>query len=562
MTKRNTIIAVVSMGLLIFSVAYAKKENSVALSKNLRIFSSLIRELDKLYVDTIDISKLIHTGTKTLLESLDPYTIYYPENEQTALNLMTSGTYAGMGATIAAKNGRTIIKQPYTGSPSQKVGLLPGDTIIRIDDKDVYDKDVKFISKLLQGEKGDSLSITVKRATQKSPLTFDLIRDVIKLPCIPYFGKLSDKVGYLCLSTFTTKEVAREVLNAVTELEKQGAESLILDLRNNGGGLLDQAVEMLGMFLPKNSHIVTIKGKTIEKDFYTDTDPIFPEMKIVVLINRATASAAEIVAGTLQDYDRAIIVGERSFGKGLVQNIYNLPYNGKLKLTTAKYYIPSGRCIQAIDYSHRNEDGSVGNIPDSLITAFKTKKGRTVYDGGGILPDSILKQKEWAGIVKDIIEKDEIFDYVSLYALKHKTFSAIQDFKMNKDLYEGFRSFLNEKNFSYKTASQKIIDELVVSSKDERLYDNNKELLLRLEQNFSHSLDRDMKSFKSDIEELLAYGFIIRYYNNEGAIQYRTLIGEQIKIAREIISDTDKYNSILQTNLKNRVVDTVPESSI
>lgn len=541
---KKVIIGIALVCLMFLFTGYVKKDNALELSKNLNIFSSLVRDIDKLYVDTIDVGKVVNVGIKSLLESLDPYTIYYPAGKQESLELMISGSYAGIGSTIAKKKNKIIIRQPYTGSPAQLAGLLPGDTIIGIDTKNVSNMDVKEVSELLKGNRGDSLSITINRSTQKAPLSFTLVRNVIQFPSIPYSGMLSDSVGYFYLSSFTAN-VSKEVRQTLVDLEQKGAKSVVFDLRNNGGGALDQAVDILGFFLPKNSHIVTIKGKNIRKEFYTSEAPLFPNMKLVVLVNSSTASASEIVSGTLQDYDRAVIIGERSFGKGLVQTVFDLPYKGKLKLTTAKYYIPSGRCIQAIDYSQRNEDGSVGKVPDSLVTSFSTKNGRTVYDGGGILPDVLLKRKEYPSVVEELLQSDKIFDFVSQYALTHKNFPTIQDFKMTDALYNDFKLFLETSGFTYQTASQKMIDSLISISKKEKLYDKNKTLLKDIKQQFSHSLSRDMENFKENIKELISYEFIIRYYNNEGAIAYRTKVGEQIKEAQRILNNPDEYTTIL-----------------
>lgn len=541
---KKVIIGIALVCLMFLFTGYVKKDNALELSKNLNIFSSLVRDIDKLYVDTIDVGKVVNVGIKSLLESLDPYTIYYPAGKQESLELMISGSYAGIGSTIAKKKNKIIIRQPYTGSPAQLAGLLPGDTIIGIDTKNVSNMDVKEVSELLKGNRGDSLSITINRSTQKAPLSFTLVRNVIQFPSIPYSGMLSDSVGYFYLSSFTAN-VSKEVKQTLLDLEQKGAKSVVFDLRNNGGGALDQAVDILGFFLPKNSHIVTIKGKNIRKEFYTSEAPLFPNMKLVVLVNSSTASASEIVSGTLQDYDRAVIIGERSFGKGLVQTVFDLPYKGKLKLTTAKYYIPSGRCIQAIDYSQRNEDGSVGKVPDSLVTSFSTRNGRTVYDGGGILPDVLLKRKEYPSVVEELLQSDKIFDFVSQYALTHKNFPTIQDFKMTDALYNDFKLFLETSGFTYQTASQKMIDSLISISKKEKLYDKNKTLLKDIKQQFSHSLSRDMENFKENIKELISYEFIIRYYNNEGAIAYRTKVGEQIKEAQRILNNPDEYTTIL-----------------
>ncbi|MDE7374143.1 MAG: peptidase S41, partial [Odoribacter sp.] len=361
------------------------------------------------------------------------------------------------------------------------------------------------------------------------------------------FGLVNDSTGYIYLPSFTDKS-ANDVRTAIIELKNKGAKSLILDLRGNSGGLLDQAVEIVNFFVPKNSKVVSTRGKVKQwdKEYNAEKNPIAPDMPLAVLIDRGSASASEIVSGALQDLDRAVLVGERSFGKGLVQTVRDLSYNTKLKVTTAKYYIPSGRCIQALDYSHRNPDGSVGKVPDSLITEYATKNGRKVYDGGGISPDVKVEAEEYARITQELVLQDLTFDFVNNYALRHPEIPAIKDFKVSDDIYNQFKQYLKEKNFSYETSSQQMLEKLIETAKAEKYFDASKEEIEKLQKEFAHSIDRDMNLFKEEIMSFLAEQFIQRYYYQEGVIEYKMMHDKEVAKAVEILADRNEYQKLLK----------------
>jgi len=403
------------------SGASTPDQRTFRISKNLTIFNSVFRDLDIFYVDTLNYDKMVKTAIDNMLEKLDPYTVYLPEEETDDLTFMTTGEYAGIGAVITKKDKDVCISEPYEGKPAQRNGVRAGDIILQVDGKDVTGLSVNDVSALLKGTPNTTIKLKLNRPGEKKPLEISFLREKIQMNPVAYSAIISDKVGYVMLSEFTDR-AAIELKDAILELVKQHQiESLVLDIRNNGGGLIDEAVKIVGYFVPKGTDVVTTKGKNKEADrtYKTPAEPIFPQMKLVVLANRSSASASEILAGSIQDLDRGVIVGERTFGKGLVQNIRPISYGGHLKVTTAKYYIPSGRCIQAIDYSHRNEDGSVGHIPDSLTSEFRTKNGRKVRDGGGIVPDTLTKDDRKLNIAYYIFAQNLYFDYATLYVQKH-----------------------------------------------------------------------------------------------------------------------------------------------
>ena len=383
-------------------------------------------------------------------------------------------------------------------------------------------KNTEEVSTLLKGQPGKEITIKVQREFETKPLEKKAIREKIQLPSVPYSGMVNDTTGYIYLTSFTDKSAA-DVRSAIISLKNKGASSLILDLRGNSGGLLDQAVEIVNFFVPKNSKIVDTKGKVKQwdKEYTAKNNPIVPDMPLVVLIDRGSASASEIVSGALQDLDRAVLIGERSYGKGLVQTVRDLAYNTKLKVTTAKYYIPSGRCIQALDYSHRNPDGSVGKVPDSLISEFKTQSGRKVYDGGGISPDIKITPEDYARITQELVLQDLTFDFINSYALRHPNIAPINEFKITDEIYNEFKTYLKEKKFSYETESQQILNKLIEAAKAEKYYDTAKEQIAALENDFTHSIDRDMDLFKDEITSFLTEQFIQRYYYLQGVIEYK-----------------------------------------
>ena len=522
-------------------------DKNFEISKHMNIFATLFREVNMFYVDEINPGDIMTTGIQAMLKSLDPYTVYYPESEMEDVKLMTTGEYAGIGSIISKKGDEVIIREPYKNSPADLAGLLPGDVILSIDGHSTKGKDVESVSEMLKGQPGKEITLKIQRKYEDKPLEKRAIRKNVQLPSVPYYGLVNDSTGYIYLSSFTAK-AAEEVRKAITELKSRGVRSLILDLRGNSGGLLDQAVEIVNYFVPKGSKIVNTKGKVKQwgKEHNADKNPIAPDMPLAVLIDRASASASEIVSGALQDLDRAVLIGERSFGKGLVQTVRDLAYNTKLKVTTAKYYIPSGRCIQALDYSHRNADGSVGKVPDSLITEYSTKNGRKVYDGGGISPDITIEAEEIAKITQEIVIQDITFDFVNNYALRHPEVAPIKDFKLSDDVYNEFKQYLKEKKFSYETESQQMLEKLIKTAKAEKYFDNTKEEIEKLQKEFAHSIDRDMNLFQNEIKSFLTEQFIQRYYYLEGVIEYKMKHDKEIDKAVEILANKDEYQKILK----------------
>ena len=471
MKKRNFLFTLVAITILAFSVTALKSDDkSFEISKQLNIFATLFREVNMFYVDEVNPGDLVSTGIKSMLRSLDPYTVYYPESEMEDVKLMTTGEYAGIGSIISKKGDKVIIREPYKNSPAAKAGLLPGDVILSIDGNSVKNKNTEDVSTMLKGQPGKEITIKIQREFEAKPIEKKIIREKIQIPSVPYYGMVNDTTGYVYLTSFTDKS-ASDVRDAIITLKNKGAKAMILDLRGNTGGLLDQAVEVVNFFVPRGSKVVSTKGKVKQSDKeYTATkNPIVPDMPLAVLIDRGSASASEIVSGALQDLDRAVLIGERSFGKGLVQSVRDLAYNTKLKVTTGKYYIPSGRCIQALDYSHRNPDGSVGKVPDSLITEYTTKAGRKVYDGGGINPDIQIDPEKFARITEELVIQDLTFYFINSYALKHPEIGSIRDFKITDDIYNQFKQYLKEKEFSYETETQQLLDKLIKAAKTEKL---------------------------------------------------------------------------------------------
>ncbi|MDR1756661.1 MAG: S41 family peptidase [Culturomica sp.] len=532
---------------IIVLLALKGDDRNFEISKQLDIYATLFREVNLFYVDETDPGDMVTESIHGMLKSLDPYTVYYPESEMEDVKLMTTGEYAGIGSIISQKGDYVIIREPYKNSPADKAGLLPGDIILAIDGNSVKGKSTADVSELLKGQPGKEISIRIQREGVEKPVEKKAIREKIQLPSVPYYNLANDRTGYIYLNGFTDK-AATEVRKAIIDLKNRGAENLILDLRGNSGGLLDQAVEICNFFLPMDSKVVDTKGKLEQwdKEYKASKNPIVPDMPLVVLIDRSSASASEIVSGALQDYDRAVLIGERSFGKGLVQTVRDIAYNTKVKITTAKYYIPSGRCIQAVDYSHRNPDGSVGKVPDSLMTEFKTAAGRKVYDGGGITPDIKIEPDSYARIVQELVIKDLFFDFVNRYALKHPEIAPIGSFKITDDVYDQFKKFLKTKNFSYETDSEKALEKLVSTSKSEKYYDSISGEVEKLRAQFIHSTERDLEVFKEEISGLLAEQFIQRYYFSEGVIEYNLKTDKEVLKALEILSDQAGYAQLLR----------------
>lgn len=532
-------------------VAFAQSEQKHSrIEKNLSIYNDILRLLDIMYVDTLNYDKLMTTSINSCLNSLDPYTVYIPEEDTEDLTFMTTGTYGGIGALIVQRDEDVMISEPYEGMPAQKAGLKAGDLLLKIDGESARGKSTAEVSAMLRGVPHDKISIVVKRRGEKKNLTFEFEREKIQINPVSYVGCVAPGIGYIKLTEFT-ENAASEFKNGVKDMVNQDQiNSLIIDLRDNGGGIIEEAVKILSMFVPKGTEVVSTKGKIpqVETSYKTLTDPLFPDMKVAVLVNRFSASAAEIVAGVFQDLDRGVLIGERTFGKGLVQNIRPLSYGGNLKLTTAKYYIPSGRCIQAIDYSHRNEDGSVGRVPDSLTTVFLTKRGREVRDGGGVSPDIEVKQPEGINICYYLFVENMFFDYATEYCQRHPSIAPAQEFTLTDEDFADFEAFLTKKEFTYQTQTASYLESLKDLIKFEQLDSIAANELKALEEKIKPNISEELKRNRKEIEEMLGSEIIKRYYYQKGDIIYTLRTNKDFSEAKELLNDEKRYKKILNMN--------------
>lgn len=521
---------------------------SFQLAKNIDIFNSIVKELDLFYVDSIDPNKTIREGIDAMLYSLDPYTNYFPEEDQSELEQMLKNSYGGIGSVITwnAKLKRSMIAEPYEGMPAAEVGLKPGDILLEIDGEDLLGKNNQEVSEMLRGQVGTSFKLKVQRPGQKKPMEFDIVRRSIQLPIIPYYGMLDNNVGYISLSTFSGNP-SKEFKQAFLDLKKQGITSLVIDLRNNTGGLLDEAVKIANYFLPRGETLVTTKGKLEQSSnmYKTLREPLDLDIPLAVLVNSVTASSSEILAGSLQDLDRAVIIGNRTFGKGLVQTTRPLPYGGTIKITTSKYYIPSGRCVQAIDYTHRNEDGSVGRIPDSLTTVFHTRAGRVVRDGGGVTPDIEVEAEKLPNILFYLVNDNLIFDYATDYCLKHPTVPQPEQFEITDADYAEFKEKVKAADFKYDQQTEKILKSLKEMAEFEGYLDDASTEFDALEKKLQHNLERDLDHFSKEIKSMLAIEIIKRYYYQRGSIIQQLKDDPDLKEAIKILGDSLSYKKML-----------------
>ena len=529
-------------------VGFKRDKHNFEVSKNLDVFNSVYKELDMFYVDTIDPQKVIRAGIDAMLEEIDPYTVYYPEEDLGDLKQMITGKYAGIGSIIRyyKKRERVVIFEPYEGTPAAEAGLKAGDIILEIDGKDVKGLMTDKVSDMLRGEAGTTFVLKVERPGAEAPMEFKITRRNIQTPAVPYYGMLSDgKSGYVQLTSFTDNS-ARDVRRAIIELKEQGAQQLVFDLRSNGGGSLKEAVDIVNLFVPKGLELISTKGKLRQAcNVYKSTrEPLDTEIPVAVLVDGASASAAEIVAGSLQDLDRAVIVGTRTYGKGLVQMPRDLPYNGQLKVTTSKYYIPSGRCIQALDYQHRDGNGQAVRTPDSLTKVFYTAAGREVRDGGGIRPDVEVKLEKQSNLLFYLVNDDVLLEYGNEYALAHPTIALPQDFELTDEDYEAFKTRVLESGFKYDRQSEKMLKELKEIAQFEGYWEDSKAEFEALEKKLQHNLEADLNRLKDDIKPLVEAEIVKRYYFQRGVIIQQLKSDPDLEKALEVLGDSVSYAAL------------------
>lgn len=519
-------------------------EKYFEMNKAIETFGSVFKSLHSNYVDELNSGDLVKTAIDAMLAKLDPYTNFYPESEMEEVKLQYLGQYGGIGALIHYKNGIVYISEPYEGLPAYKAGVKAGDAILSIDGESAKGKTSNQVSEKLRGQAGTEIELELERDGKIIKKTFR--REDIQLPNVPYFGMIDSVVGYIKLNEFT-KEASKHVQEAFENLKRQNMQYLIFDLRGNGGGLLQEAVNIVNLFVDKGQVVVSTKAKTVEKNsvFKTTKKAIDTKIPIVVLIDGTSASASEIVSGSLQDFDRAVIMGQCSFGKGLVQNILPLIYNSQIKVTVSKYYIPSGRCIQAIDYSHRDKDGNANKIPDSLRTAFKTKGGRTVYDGLGIEPDITIAPEYASNIAIALISKFLCFDYATKFVKENPNIASAKDFEITDEIYNDFIEFLKDKDYNYTTTSEKILDDLITSAKKEKLGENTLKEIELIKTQIAKDKKEDLIKYKEDIKEILLSEIVVRYYNQKGRIEALLKHDNEVKEATKLLYDQKQYNKTL-----------------
>jgi len=545
-SARFTIVAVI-MIVAGVSIAFLSTQETrdFRIAKNLDIFLALFRELNTFYVDELNPDKLVKTGIDNMLKTLDPYTVYYPESEGDEVTFMTTGKYGGIGSLVRGGGEYVVISLVYKGFPADVAGIKAGDILKKVDGVSLKGVDTDVVSEKLKGNPGTIINLTIERNGKE--MDFSVKREKIAVPSVPYFGMIDSNTGYIRFTNFT-QNCTDDVRKALIELKNNNARQIILDLRSNPGGLLTEAVDIVNLFVGTGNEIVSTKGKVKQFDeaFKTTKSAVDEKIPLAVIINRGSASASEIVAGAIQDLDRGIIVGQRSYGKGLVQITRPLSYNTQLKVTTAKYYIPSGRCIQALDFSHPNEDGSVGIIPDSLISEFKTRNGRVVKNGGGITPDIEIAPESLSQIATELFFRNYIFDFASIYYWSHPGFKSIDEFSFTDKDYADFENYLTARKFSYKTITEMSLNELIANAKKEKYYDLHKDIFTELQKELNHTLDNDLTTFKNEITELLEDEIIGRYFYEEGSIAWTVKTDEQVLKAVEILNKSQDYNSILQ----------------
>ncbi len=518
------------------------------ISKNMEIFSSVYAEINRSYVDDVNPNQLMRIGIDAMLKSLDPYTNYFPQEDIEDFQLIHTGEYGGVGALVGSREGKLLILMPYEGFPAQVAGLKIGDEIIKIDGLNVIGKTVNDLSSFLKGEAGSSVEISIKRTGTTEPLNFVITREKVTIENVPYAGMVTEEIGYLKLNTFTAK-AAENVLTAVNNLKSKGAKKIIFDLRGNGGGLLDEAIKICNIFISKNIEVVSTRGKLKEwnKTYFTSKSPSHEKIPIAVLVDEHSASASEIVSGVLQDYDRAIVIGNKTYGKGLVQGTMQTDHGSNVKVTVAKYYIPSGRCIQALDYSQKDKNGRPIKLPDSLLVAFKTANGRKVLDGNGIYPDIEVKHDSVPAVLQNLIKKNLLFDYANEYVLLHEKIADARKFDCSNE-YKNFISWLEKKNFSFEVKSDLALKQFREILASEGIEHNLESALNTLSKDLNNAKSNDLLEFKTMINEEIEREIAARYYLEKG-ITEATFDDDKVLLkAIEVLSNQTKYTQLLGGN--------------
>lgn len=536
--------SIAALIITVTTTAYVVADDYFEISKNLEIFTSVYRELNMYYVDDTKPGELMKTGIDAMLRSLDPYTVYYPESKIEDYRFMTTGQYGGIGALVNTIDGEVTIMEPYEDNPAHKAGIKAGDVILSVDGKEVKGLKTDEVSGLLKGQAGTVANIKVRRAVSNEELTLEVERSDVQIPDVPYYGMLDDQTGYIHLRSFT-QTASQEVRKSLLELrDQEGMKQLVLDLRGNGGGLLREAVSIVNLFVPKGTEIVSTKGKLEEwnKNYVALNEPLAPTLPLIVLTDQQSASASEIVSGALQDLDRAVVVGNNTFGKGLVQQTKDLNYNAKVKLTVAKYYIPSGRCIQKLDYASRSENGRPGELPDSLVKAFQTSNGRVVFDGRGVRPDIEVELEEMSNVLAGLLSNHLIFKFANQYAAEKTEIGDPESFTIG-DEYEAFIDYCLQQEFDYDTATEQVFKELKTVAEAERLFDRSDDLFRQLEERLMPEKERDLAIFQDQVRYSLDEEIVSRFHYQQGAIRYGLAHDPVVKRALEVFGE--EYRKVL-----------------
>ena len=551
--RMNRIILFIALAALFLTAgignarAQAPNQQGFEIMKNLDIYSNLIRELDQDYVDEINPGALMQTGIEAMLESLDPYTNFIPESQVEDYRFITTGQYGGIGALIHQQGDFIVISEPYENSPAAKAGLKAGDRILEVNGKTARGKSYDDVSAILKGQAGTTVNVRLEREGESQPFEKDIIRENIRIDNIPYSGMVAPGIGYIKLTGFT-QNAGKEVKQAFQKLrEGNTLKGIIIDLRGNGGGLLNEAVDIANLFVERGTEIVSTKGKKADKNrtHSTMNPPVDLIIPVVVMVDRSSASASEILAGSLQDLDRGVVLGQRTFGKGLVQNVVPLSYNAQMKITVAKYYIPSGRCIQAIDYEHKRTDGSFGKVPDSLIRAFKTRNGRTVYDGGGISPDVALAPRRYSAVATTLYGRYLIFDYVTRFVRSHPEIASADSFKVSDSAYQGFLEFIKGKDYSYKTRTERALEGLKETAQKDSTFESISREYDLLKTRMEKEKEEDLAKYEDQVRELLKLEIVTRYYYQKGKVIAGLSSDPELKEAITVLNDRERYDGIL-----------------